>query len=259
MWRQYRDEKRTVAQLAQQYGCSTKTILRRLNQVKKQNHFAIHESVNVVMDTTYFGRDFGVMLLLDSMSKQVLSASIVKHETVQLYHQEVQKLIDKGISIQSIICDGCKGLPQIFADYPVQLCQFHQIQTVTRYLTRKPKSQAACELRELALTLTKCDFATFQAALNRWFEQHKSYLNERSHNAETGKSHYTHKRLRSAYFSLKRNLPLLFTFEQYPELVIPKTSNLAESHIARLKDVLRCHRGLNREHKIQFIMDYLSN
>lgn len=58
------------------------------------------------MDTTYFGREFGVMLLLDSMSKQVLSASIVKHKTVQLYHQEVQKLIDKGISIQSIICDG---------------------------------------------------------------------------------------------------------------------------------------------------------
>lgn len=74
LWRQYRDEKRTAAQLAQQYGCSIKTILRRLNQAKKQNHFAIHKSVNVVMDTTYFGRDFGVMLLLNSTSKQVLQA-----------------------------------------------------------------------------------------------------------------------------------------------------------------------------------------
>ncbi|XXQ69235.1 hypothetical protein ACKLNO_05065 [Neisseriaceae bacterium B1] len=74
-------KKRTIAQLAQQNGCSIKTILRRLKQAK-QNHFAIHETVDVVMDTTHFGRDFGVMLLLDSTSEQVLSARIVKHETI---------------------------------------------------------------------------------------------------------------------------------------------------------------------------------
>lgn len=73
------------------------------------------------MDTTYFGRDFSVLLLLDSTSKQVLSASIVKHEMAQLYYQEVQKLIDKEIEIQSIICDGYKAyrkfLPLILYNY----------------------------------------------------------------------------------------------------------------------------------------------
>ena len=33
------------------------------------------------MDTTCFGRSFGVMVLMDSISGQVLSVGEVKHET----------------------------------------------------------------------------------------------------------------------------------------------------------------------------------
>ncbi|MDK4579555.1 hypothetical protein QG061_10015, partial [Kingella kingae] len=73
----------------------------------------------------------------------------------------------------------------------------------------KPKSLAAEQLRALTLTLTKSSFSSFQAALNSLYRQHKQYVNERTINAETGKTHYIHKRLRSAYLSLKRNLPLL--------------------------------------------------
>ena len=64
----------------------------------------------------------------------------------------------------------------------------------------------------------------FESALNGWFERHKSFLNERSLHVKTGKSHYTHKRLRSAYNSLKRNLNYLFAFERFAELNIPKTT-----------------------------------
>ena len=34
----------------------------------------------------------------------------------------------------------------MFADIPVQLCHFHQVKTVNRYLTRKPKTAAAQDL-----------------------------------------------------------------------------------------------------------------
>ncbi len=241
------------------YGCSTKTIQRRLQQAQKQNHFTIHKSVNVILDTTYFKRSFGVMVLLDGLSGQVLSVTIVNYETNQLYWREVQKIRDKNTIIQSIICDGRRGLPQLFAGTPVQLCQFHQIKTVIRYLTNKPKSLPAQQLRELTLTLCHSTHNKFQAALNTWFLQHQTYMNERITNPETGKSRYTHKRLRSAYLSLKRNLPFLFTFEKYPDLDIPNTTNLLESRFSELKAALRCHRGLNQEHKIQFILDYFSN
>ena len=37
----------------------------------------------------------------------------------------------------------------LFYDIPVQMCQFHQIQIVQRYLTRKPKSPAAMTYRNI--------------------------------------------------------------------------------------------------------------
>ncbi|MDK4681921.1 hypothetical protein [Kingella negevensis] len=52
--------------------------------------------MNVILDTTYFGHTFGALVLMDSVSKQVLFVDIVAYETNQLYYQTVQKL--KGLS-----------------------------------------------------------------------------------------------------------------------------------------------------------------
>ena len=98
------------------------------------------------MDTTYFGRTFGVMVLFDSISGKALSVSEVKYETNTLYAQAIGRLTAKGIEIQSIVCDGRKGIPQTFPDIPVQRYHFHQVQTVRRYLTRNPKTEAGKEL-----------------------------------------------------------------------------------------------------------------
>ena len=94
----------------------------------------------------------------------------------------------------------------MFPGIPVQLCHFHQVQTVRCYLTRNPQTEAGKALWRLALTLKNSTKADFENGLQTWFERYKNYLNERSTSLETGKSHYTHPKLRSAYFSLKRNL-----------------------------------------------------
>ena len=146
----------------------------------------------------------------------------------------------------------------MFADIPVQLCHFHQVKTVNRYLTRKPKTAAAQDLRELVLTLKSSNRHQFESALNDWFGRHKSFWNERSIHPETGKSHYTHKRLRSAYNSLKRNLDYLFAFERFAELDIPKTTNFLEGRFGDMKRKLRCHQGMRKENKVRFIKDYFS-
>lgn len=262
IWQSYTVGKQTAKQLAQAYKCSRRTILRRLEEAVAQAaaniRFAAPEKANVVMDTTYFGTDFGVMVLYDSISKQTLSVRIVDYETNALYLASLNEIIEKGVFIQSIICDGRKGLTGLLPNTPVQLCQFHQVKTVTTYLTRNPKSAAGQDLKQLVLTLKSSSKADFIAALNEWHTHHKSYLNERSINPETGKSSYTHKKLRSAYRSLKNNLPYLFTFEDYADLNIPKTTNLLEGKFSDMKGFLRCHQGLSRGNKIQFIKDYFS-
>ena len=119
----------------------------------------------------------------------------------------------------------------------------------------RPAAQA---LRALSLTLTETTQAAFEAALKRWYEQYAAFLNERSVNEKTGHSHYTHKRLRTAYNSLKRHLPWLFTCERFPNLGIPNTTNLLEGKFSEMKQLLRCHRGLKKESKLRFIKDYFA-
>jgi hypothetical protein len=124
---------------------------------------------------------------------------------------------------------------------------------VLRYLTRKPKTQAAIELKKLTLKLTKQNKAEFVNSLNNLNLQWSDYLNERSRTPSTGKTYYTHKRLRSAYLSLKRHLPYLFVFEDYNELMIPNTTNALDGQFADLKNKLRNHNGLSKVRKMKFI------
>ena len=78
-----------------------------------------------------------------------------------------------------------------------------------------------------------CHKVTFQSALQAWFEQHEGFLNERS--TRKPATHTTHKALRSAYLSLKRNLDYLFTFGAYPGFGIHNTTNLLDGRFADLK------------------------
>lgn len=202
LWHLYTDGKQTTEQLAQRFGCSRKTISRYLKKAQIASELASPQVANIVMDTTYFGKGHGVMVLLDSISKQALFVAAVAQESNALYLQALRNIQAKGTTIQSITCDGRRGLDKLLPGIPMQLCQFHQVQTINRYLTCRPKSLAARELRILALTLKTTSQKEFVEALQAWHTRHKSYLNERSLNPFTQKSHYTHKPLRSAYRSL---------------------------------------------------------
>ena len=124
------------------------------------------------MNTTYFGHRFGIMVLFDSISRKALSVTEVKTETNALYAQEIGSLKAKGIEIQSIICGGRRGLPQMFTDIPVQLCQFHQVKTISRYLTRNPKTEAGKAFWRLVLTLKSSTQSDFERNLEAWSDLH---------------------------------------------------------------------------------------
>lgn len=209
------------------------------------------------MDTTYWGRNFGVMLFKDSLTKENLLKYYVKHETNALYITGVNELKSLGFQISAIVCDGRKGLIQSFKDVPVQMCQFHQSAIIRRYLTKKPKLKAAQELMEVVDLIKQTDKESFVGALQLWFEKWEDFLNERSTNTVTNKTFYTHKRLRSAYRSLKNNLPWLFTWYDYIELKIPNTTNAIDGHFADLKNKLRNHNGLFKQRKMKFIDEFL--
>jgi len=217
----------------------------------------IVREIVVLMDTTYWGRDFGVMLFKDAITKENLLKYYVINETNFLYKKGVEELVSKGYTIVGIVSDGRKGLAQSFASIPVQMCQFHQVAIIRRYITKNPKLPASIELKELVAMLKMTDRESFEVALEDWFIKWKDFLNERTTSTETGRSYYTHKRIRSAYRSLKSNLPWLFTWYDYIELNIPNTTNAIDGHFADLKNKLRNHNGLSPKRKMKFIDAFL--
>ena len=208
------------------------------------------------MDTTYFGRDFGVMLFKNTGGPH-LYWKFVKYETIAGYAEGINYLKSQGISINGIVCDGRKGLFKALQDYPVQICQFHQIAIVTRYITRKPKAQASIEMKSIMHLLPQTDKESVFGALDEWYNKWKDYINERAINPETGKSRYVHKRLRSAFRSLERNKPYLFTWYDNMDLKLPNTNNQLEGTFTDLKNKLRNHNGLSRKRKEKFINGFL--
>ena len=209
------------------------------------------------MDTTYWGRNFGVMLFKDSITKENLLKYYVENETNYLYKIGIKELQTKGFEVIAIVCDGRRGLLNSFKNTPVQMCQFHQAAIIRRYITKNPRLQPSIELKEIVKLMSKTDKESFEGALNDWIIKWETFLNERTTNKETGKSFYTHKRLRSAYRSLKTNFKFLFTWYDYFELNIPNTTNAIDGHFADLKNKLRNHNGLSINRKKKFIDGFL--
>lgn len=221
------------------------------------NYNKIPREVIILMDTTYWGRGFGVMLFKDSLTKENLLKYYVKTESNSKYIEGINSLIASGFSIKAIVCDGRKGLINAFSNIPVQMCQFHQSAIIRRYLTKNPKLKAAKELMQVVDLMKQTDKESFVGALEMWFEKWEDFLNERTVNQDNKKSFYTHKRLRSAYRSIKSNLNWLFTWYDFIELKIPNTTNAIDGHFADLKNKLRNHNGLSKSRKMKFIDGFL--
>ncbi|WP_446834863.1 IS256 family transposase, variant Zn-binding type [Testudinibacter sp. P27/CKL/0425] len=260
IWHDYTVGKQTYKQLALTYDCSVRTIQRHLKKAPKTPLSTPQTTMlNLIMDVTFFGRQFGVLVIMDSRSKKVIYHQIVRTEKDIYYTKAINRLRKKGFIIQSITCDGRRGLLKDIFNTPTQMCQFHLVAMVIRKLTRNPKSVAGKELKTMVKTLKQSHKNDFYVRLHHWFLQHKAYLEERSDIPDNqGKFPYKHRKLRGAYASIKRYMDYLFVFEKYPELRIEKTTNRLEGLFKDLKQKLSVHNGLNRRNKIMFIQDFLS-
>lgn len=239
------------------YGISSSTVRRRLSMKRSTRVISSSKSVIVLMDTTYWGRNFGVVVMKDSRTGKILWRKFIKKkETLSDYAEGVDWLVSKHFKIEGIVCDGLRGMFQQFGQYKVQMCQFHQIQIVKRYLTEEPELEASKELLSIVKTLCHTDKESFMGLFEQWTDKWSNFIKERSIDKKTGKSRYMHRRLRSAYLSIKRNMPYLWTWYDYNEIGIPNTNNALEGKFSDLKTKLRNHNGLSKEHRKVFIDEY---
>lgn len=247
-----------MRQLAQKHHHTIQWTQRQLDQVPAKRNKAYGKKIIAIADTTFFGRGYGILVVRCPRLKKNAHFHEISLETPAEYRKARAVLRADGYVIEAAVIDGKRGILAVFNDIPVQFCQFHQIAIVRRYLTSRPKLEAGKELRAITLTLSTMAEKPFIGLLTIWYEKWWRFLKERTYSEDGKHWQYTHRRIRSAYRSLKTNMPYLFTYRKYPELKIPNTTNSLDGFFSKLKQLLNVHRGMTIERRYRLIKEILS-
>lgn len=216
--------------------------------------------VNFIIDATFFKRTDGLIVCRANGENRYWKE--IPTEKVEYYGQCLDVLEAAGFRFRSFTIDGRRGVRQLLLErhpeVPLQLCHFHQLLTITHYLTTRPKLPAGKELRDIALTLTKTTREACVQKLEHWHRRWNDFLKERTFDPHNQRRwQYTHRRLRSAYRSLKTNVPWLFTYLDHPDLHIPNTTNSCDGSFAHWKSKVTLHRSIERNCRRKKMINYL--
>ena len=164
--------KQTLKQLSIKYKITVRTVQRKLSIIGSIRVISSNKKVIVLMDTTYWGKDFGVVVFKDFRTKKILWRKyIFRKETLSDYQEGMDCLLVNGFKIDAIVCDGLRGMFQLFYQYRVQMCQFHQISIVKCYLTQRPELENFIELLNIVKQLCHTDKERFVALFEQWIDK----------------------------------------------------------------------------------------
>ena len=137
IWQDYSQGKQTYKELSIKYQCSVKTIQRYIDKAPKTAlNSPISTYLNIIMDTTFFGWEFDVLVLMYSLSKNVIHHQIVSTEKGEYYHLALNRFRNKNYVTQSVTCDGRWGLLKDLLNTSTQMCHFHLVAIVMRKLRK---------------------------------------------------------------------------------------------------------------------------
>lgn len=270
LWHEYAFEGASVATLAKRWHKSTATIHRFVSGYIAPDWFPRPRPVTVILDVTYF-KGFGVLVAFDPYAKETRGYDRVLYYAVLTgtertidYEVATDTLEAMGYHIRAVVIDGRRGVKEMLErkGIPVQYCQFHQLQTITQCLTKRPTLTANKELRAIALSLTRTTREHFSYQLDEWHAEHGDWLKERYIEPSTGRTRYQHARTRRAYFSLQRNLESLFMYQdvQLREegMRIPNTTNPLDGQFGVWKRRINKHSGLSKQRIITLLRSFFS-
>lgn len=258
--KEYIFNRQTAGNLGEKYHRSGKWIIKQLEDLNGDDINIIDitpRPIVVVADATFFSWTDGWLIFREPNLKRNLIWKKIHSETTGQYEQLKLILENRGFTILAVVLDGRTGVRKVFGSIPAQMCQFHQVAIVKRYLTSRPKLEAAKELFDITKKLARSNEKDFSEMLSLWLEKWQSFLQEKTINPFTNRKFFTHKRLRAAFRSLKSNLPLLFTYQKYPELKIPNTTNPLDGYISILKNLVNVHRGLSLSNRDKIVCQIL--
>jgi len=259
-------DKQTLSLLSTQCGLSVSTLKRLFNSylsIPPVLNVYPSERVNLLIDGTYFSNGICLIVYRDNTIKFTQLYRITDGEWFEELAEDLSNLIELGVQIESITCDGHKALLKaikvVCPGVTLQRCLIHIQRMCLVWLSKKPKSDSGKDLRKIISRLhkieTKEEKNYWLVDIVKWHKQYGNFIKEKSINPLSGRFWYTHKMVRRSFMTIKNALPDMFKYLDNPR--IPKSTNGLESFFGHLKGNLNIHRGLSYKHRKQFIQWYL--
>ena len=229
---------------------------RRLSEVQQVWEQPLLEQAGFVhIDATYWGRGAGILLAIDHHTAHPLYLEFIRNECAQDYRRALESISRRGYIIRGVVVDGTRTLFSLSLNIPVQMCQYHMRQIISRHLTKRPKLLASRDLLLLIDSLSNQTYEGFNQAFQAWKSKWHDTIMRRSL-LKSGKSRYRHRKLRSAIHSIEFYLPYLFTYQQAQCIGMPNTNNKIEGTFSALKRKINCHSGMSAANRQRLICGF---
>lgn len=221
------------------------------------------EKVNLLIDGTYFANKVCLVLYRSHNIKATLFYRLMDGEWFEELVEDLSNLTSLGIEIESVTYDGLsnilKAVRKASPQTTIQRCLAHIQRETLIWLTKYPQRIAGQQLRHIILKIhlieTRYQWGYWVVELIQWYNEHQSFVNQKSYFDQTNRYWFTHKGVRKSIIHIKRALPNMFHFLDKPN--IPKTTNGLESFFGHRKQNISLHRGLSKEHFRNYIKWYL--
>ena len=148
-------DKLSISQIAKQSGYCERTLKSYFYKVLPTCptwQIQKRERVNLLIDGTYFANKVCLLLYRDHNIKMTILYRLTRREALRDLKEDLQAIKDIGIEIESVTCDGAaniiKAVREVCPEAIIQRCTFHIANEICLWLTQKPQSEAARELRE---------------------------------------------------------------------------------------------------------------
>ncbi|MDX1921196.1 MAG: hypothetical protein SFU25_10750 [Candidatus Caenarcaniphilales bacterium] len=125
-----------------------------MNLAELENEFKDKEKINLLFNACLFKREF--CLFLFRSSKRNIHYDFNDSEKI-IYYEKALKEINQRYEFSSFTIDGRRRVIQLleslFPSGPIQPCHFHQVETILKYTTKRPKTERGSELKDLIMSL----------------------------------------------------------------------------------------------------------
>lgn len=201
------------------------------------------------------------VVLIAAAGPHVIGWHVARNESAEAWGALLARIPEPILAVSDGSGGFAKAARAIWPGARIQRCTVHVARRVKEFTTLSPKLEAGQELLGMANTLLKVKdadaAALWLAAYAGWCTKWDAFLKEST--VRDGRRQYVHEPLRRARRSLNAVIRdgTLFTFVELARELggeWPSTNNAIESMNARIREMLRLHRGMPMEHRIKAIM-----